>query len=118
MELLHLGLIIIGVIVLVVYNLYYKTINIKEIKEGLSMPQVVDLEKKYLKKQDKYWDNRLFPQVVKGGNDDIKFLKFNREKTELKDDKPTPKLLSPEITKKIERCRIIERIRQMGVSTF
>ena len=34
MELLHLGLIIIGVIVLVVYNLYYKTINIKEIKEG------------------------------------------------------------------------------------
>ena len=109
MELLHLGLIIIGVIVLIVYNLYYKKINIKDVKEEFSMVQSTDLEKKYLKKQDKYWDNRLFPQVVKGGNDDIKFLKFDREKTNLKDDKPTPKLLSPEITKKIERCKVIDK---------
>ena len=109
MELLHLGLIIIGVIVLIVYNLYYKKINIKE---PFSMVQSTDLEKKYLKKQDKYWDNRLFPQVVKGGNDDIKFLKFNREKTDLKGDKPTARILSPEISKKIERCKIIDKTQE------
>ena len=109
MELLHLGLIIIGIIVLVVYN---KWLRNQSIRENLSMAESTGLEKKYLKTQDKYFNYRLFPQVVKGGNDDIKFVKLNREKTKLNEYTPSAKVDISEISKKIEQCRIIDRTKE------
>ena len=139
MELLHLGLIIIGIIVLIIYNFYNNRLIIREdfIRLGRVGEQGVDFvddrdrdgdvdkndvaylnalnysqlesEKKYLKTQDKYFDNRLFPQVVKGGTDDIKFLKLNKEKTVLQEDVPSSKVKISDISDKIERCRIIDR---------
>ena len=100
MKLLHLGLfLLVGILVLKAITGYNK--------EGFDFQGRKSEQKNYLKSQDKYWDSRLFPEVVKGGKDDSKFLKFNKDKTKLTDISPTATVDKGDISKKIEQCRII-----------
>ena len=75
MKLLHLGLILlVGVLLIKAVDAYNK--------EGFDFVNATTEQKKYLKQEDKYWDSRLFPQVVKGGGDESKFLKLKMAKHE------------------------------------
>ena len=64
-------------------------------------------QKDYLQRQDNYFDHRLFPQVVKGGNDDSKFVKLNNGQDKLVTTQPTAPVDKSEVAKKIEQCRIV-----------
>ena len=59
MKLFYLGLMGIALI-LVLLSISVNT------KEGFDFEGRKDEQRKYLKDTDKYWDSRLFPQVVKG----------------------------------------------------
>ena len=77
MKLLHLGLILLVGVLLI------KAVDAYNNKEGFDFVNATAEQKKYLKQQDKYWDSRLFPQVVKDGGDESKFLqlKMGHEKS-------------------------------------
>lgn len=76
-------------------------------KEGFTMTGKNQEQKDYLQRQDNYFDHRLFPQVVKGGNDDSKFVKLNNGQDKLVTTQPTASVDKTEVAKKIEQCRIV-----------
>ena len=103
MKLLHLGLILlVGVLIIKALDAYNK--------EGFDFKTAENDQKKYLKREDKYWDSRLFPQVVKGAKDDSKFLKISDDKTKLEDISPTGNADKVQLQKDIEKCRIINEV--------
>ena len=121
MKLLHLGLILlVGILLIKAVDAYNK--------EGFDFIGANDEQKKYLKRDDKYWDSRLFPQVVKGGGDESKFLKLekghdkfpssdsvtsivnlDKTNTRLVEVSPAANTDKTEIQKNIEKCRIIDK---------
>ena len=116
MKLLHLGLILLVGVLLI------KAVDAYNNKEGFDFVNATAEQKKYLKQEDKYWDSRLFPQVVKGGGDESKFLKLkmghnasifespiklNKTKTQLVEVSPSANVDKTETQKNIEKCRII-----------
>ena len=95
--------IILAIVILAISVIIYTQHN--NIKEGLTLNE----QKSYLKKQDKYFDNRLFPPVVKGGSDDVKFVELSRDKTKLNKVKPGAHIDKSSIAQKIEKCKIIDK---------
>ena len=69
--------IILAIFIIAILVIIYTQYN--NIKEGLTFDQ----QKLYLKSQNKYFDNRLFPPVVKGGSDDVKFVKLSKDKKKI-----------------------------------
>ena len=63
----------------------------------------------YLKTQDKYWDNRKFPQTAPGLTNDVKFKKLDSERKKLEDTNPSAHVAVSDIGKKIEKCKIINK---------
>ena len=100
MKLLHLGLILlVGILIIKTVDAYNK--------EGFDFVSAENNQKNYLKRDNKYWDSRLFPEVVKGGKDDTKFLKLNRSKIKLEKVAPSDSIDKTSTQKYIEKCRII-----------
>jgi hypothetical protein len=85
--------------------IYIHFFNKLPIKEGLSYSE----QSEHLKKQDKYYDHRKFPQIVPGGSDDVKFVALNLDKTKLEKTNPSANISQGEIGKKIEKCKIIDK---------
>ncbi len=85
--------------------LYINYFNKKSFKEALSFQDQTN----YLNNQDKYYDYRKFPQLVKDNNDYSKFVKLNLNKTKLVDNIVSAKVEDLDISKKIEKCRIIDK---------
>ena len=96
MKLFYLGLMGIALI-LVLLSISINT------KEGFDYESRKDEQRKYLKDNDKYWDSRLFPQVVKGVDKESKFVELSKDKTKLNEISPTASTDKREIAKKIER---------------
>ena len=65
MKLFYLGLLIVIIVVMI-------SINISKV-EGFDYEGRKDEQRKYLKDTDKYWDSRLFPQVINGVDKESKF---------------------------------------------
>ena len=103
MKLSHLGFIIISIAIIIFAICAKKYLN----KEGFTMAGKNQEQKDYLQRQDNYFDHRLFPQVVKGGNDDSKFVKLNNGQDKLVTTQPTAPVDKSEVAKKIEQCRIV-----------
>ena len=113
MKLLHLGLLIIGIIILIISSIR---------SEGFEMgPRNVD-QRKYLKMQDKYAKYRLFP-LDQGGIDTTKYLKLDDKFTEenkwkgkeLKEVNPSAKIKISDVGDKIEQCKIIDKTRNCAM---
>ena len=102
MKLSHLGFITIGIVIILF-------VICNNINEGFSMSSKNEEQKQFLKQEDKYYDFRLFPQVVKGGNDDVKFLKFNKENTKLVESSPSANIKLTNIPDEVEKCKIIDK---------
>jgi hypothetical protein len=98
LSLFNLGLIVLAVI-LVIMSI--------SMKEGFDFSGREDVQNTYLKTQDTYWNSRLFPQVVKGVDNESKFLALNKDKTKLNKISPTGSIDKREIAKNIEKCRLI-----------
>ena len=111
--LINLGLLIIS---LVVIGYVYMSVGNTN-KEGFSFEASKVRQRKYLKDQDKYTDSRLFPQTIKNETEDTKFLKFNNTKTKLEDVSPSGSVGKRDISKKIEKCDIINRTGNCGEIT-
>ena len=103
MKLSHLGFIIISLILIIIAI----SVSLFKNKEGFSIDGKIQEQKDYLKRQDNYFDHRLFPQVVKGGNDDSKFLKLNDKRNKLVETAPSAAVDKTDVAKKIEQCRIV-----------
>jgi hypothetical protein len=103
LSLFHLGLMTLAVILVVM------SISMREgfDSNAFDYSGRKDDQNAYLKTQDKYWDNRLFPQVVKGVDNESKFLALNKSKTKLDNISPASTTDKREIAKKIEKCRLI-----------
>ena len=100
MKLFYLGLMGIALI-LVLLSISVNT------REGFDFEGRKDEQRKYLKDNDKYWDSRLFPQVVKGVDKESKFVELSKDKTKLNEISPTASTDKREIAKKIEKCKAI-----------
>jgi hypothetical protein len=98
LSIFYLGLMTLAVI-LVVMSI--------SMREGFDYSGRKDDQSVYLKTQDKYWNSRLFPQVIKGVDKESNFLAFNKSKTKLDKISPTSTTDKREIAKKIEKCRLI-----------
>ena len=85
--------------------LYINYFHQKPLKEGLTYQE----QAQHLKNQDIYYDYRKFPQVVKGGGDESKFVDLSLNKKELVEKNPTENVQKSDIGKKIEKCRIIDK---------
>ena len=101
MKYIFLAIVLFCAAILIYINYFHKVPQ----KEGLTF----DEQKNNLIDQNKYYDHRKFPQTVPGGNDDVKFVDLNLDKTKLVDTNPTAKVFDSEISKKIEKCRIIDK---------
>ena len=81
---LNLGYIVIGIFVLI---LVIRCFSKKSVYEGLDDASLIraaeSRQEDYLKYQDKYWDNRKFPQTAPGQSSDVKFKKLDASKTKL-----------------------------------
>ena len=113
MKLLHLGLLIIGIIILIISS---------NRSEGFEMaPRNMD-QRKYLKTQDKYAKYRLFP-LDQGGMDTTKYLKLDDKFTdenkwkgkELKEVNPSAEIKISDVGDKIEQCKIIDKTKNCAV---
>lgn len=93
--------------------LYIQFFHKKSLKEGLTYPD----QAKHLKDQDKYYDYRKFPQVVKGGGDESKFVDLNLDKSKLVEKNPTENVQKTDISEKIEKCRIIDKNNDCSLMT-
>ena len=93
--------------------LYIQFFHKKSLKEGLTYPE----QAKHLKDQDKYYDYRKFPQVVKGGGDESKFVDLNLDKSKLVEKNPTENIQKTDISEKIEKCRIIDKNNDCSLMT-
>jgi len=100
MKLFYLGLMAIAVILVLI------SISVNNV-EGFDYEGRKDDQRKYLKDNDKYWDSRLYPQVVKGVDKESKFVELSRDKTKLNNISPTATTDKREIAKKIENCKLI-----------
>ena len=89
------------------------SINISKV-EGFDFEGRKDDQRKYLKDTDKYWDSRLFPQVINGVDKESKFLKLNKDKTKLDEISPTASMDRTELSKKIEKCNLINTTGDCG----
>jgi len=76
MKLFYLGLMAIAVILVLI------SISMNKV-EGFDYEGRKDEQRSFLKQTDKYWDSRLFPQVVKGVDKESKFLELSKDKTKL-----------------------------------
>ena len=101
MKYIFLAIVLLCVSILVYINYFHQ----KSLKEGLSYEE----QAANLVNQEKYYDYRKFPQVVKNNNDDSKFVDLNLDKTRLIDKIPSANVQDSEISKKIEKCRIIDK---------
>ena len=99
MKLFYLGLLIVIIVVMI-------SINISKV-EGFDYEGRKDEQRKYLKDTDKYWDSRLFPQVINGVDKESKFLKLSKDKTKLNEISPTASMDKTELARKIEKCDLI-----------
>ena len=79
--------------------IYIRFSNKASIKEGLTFEE----QKKNLIRQDKYYDNRKFPQTVPGGTGDVKFVKLNLDKTRMINTNPSANINQSDIGKKVEK---------------
>ena len=95
--------IILAIFIIAILVIIYTQYN--NIKEGLTFDQ----QKLYLKNQNKYFDNRLFPPVVKGGSDDVKFVKLSKDKKKLDEVKPGAHISKSSVAEKIEKCKMIDK---------
>ena len=86
-------------IILVYINYFHQ----KSLKEGLSYEE----QAANLVNQEKYYDYRKFPQVVKNNNDDSKFVDLNLDKTRLIDKIPSANVQDSEISKKNRKMSAI-----------
>lgn len=100
MKLFYLGLMAIAVILVLI------SISINNV-EGFDYESRKDDQRKFLKDNDKYWDSRLFPQLIKGVDKESKFVKLSKDKTKLNKISPTAKTVTREIGEKIENCKLI-----------
>merc|ERR1711981_592112 len=73
-----------------------------------------DDQRKFLKDNDKYWDSRLFPQVVKGVDKESRFVELSKDKTKLDEISPTSSGKTREIGRKIENCKLINETGECG----
>ena len=102
MKLLYLGLMI-SAITLV---LLFISMNVTE---GFDFDGRKVNQRMFLKDTDNYWGSRLFPQVIKGIDKESKFVKLNKDKTELKTISPTMSKDKTELAKNIEKCKIVNK---------
>ena len=108
MKYIFLAIVLFLISILVYINFYNKN---KKIKEGLDLNN----QENYLKKQDKYYDYRKFPQLISGGNEDSKFVDLNLDKTKLIDKSPSANVIDSELAKKIEKCKIIDKTKDCSL---
>ena len=106
MKLLYLGLMIAAILVLL-------SISVNTI-EGFDYEGRKDDQRKFLKDNDKYWDSRLFPQVVKGVDKESRFVELSKDKTKLDEISPTSSGKTREIGRKIENCKLINETGECG----
>ena len=100
MKLFYLGLMAIAVILVLI------SISMNNV-EGFDYEGRKDDQRKFLKDNDRYWDSRLFPQVIKGVDKESKFVELSKDKTKLNKISPTAKTVTREIGEKIEKCKLI-----------
>ena len=100
MKLFYLGLMAIAVILVLI------SISMNNV-EGFDYEGRKDDQRKFLKDNDRYWDSRLFPQVIKGVDKESKFVELSKDKTKLNEISPTAKTVTREIGEKIEKCKLI-----------
>ena len=101
MKYIFLAIVLFCSTILIYINYFHKS----SLKEGLTY----DEQKKQLIRQNNYYDSRQFPQSVNGGGDDVKFVDLNLTKTKLVEKNPSANVDELEITKKIEKCRILDK---------
>lgn len=90
------------VLLVIIYYFYFN-----KVKEPLSVQD----QNKYLKYQDKYWTKRKYNPVFKKGNDESKFIKLSQGKDKLVDVKINANIKDLDVTKKIEKCKILNKTR-------
>ena len=82
---LNLGYIVIGLFVVILAIRWFT----KSVYEGLDNASLITAaesrQKDYLKNQDKYWDNRKFPQTAPGLSGDVKFKKLDASNQNLRE---------------------------------
>ena len=100
MKLFYLGLMAIAAILVLI------SISMNKV-EGFDYEGRKADQRKFLKENDKYWDSRLFPQVVKGVDKESKFVELSKDKTKLNNVSPTATTVTREIGEKIEKCKLI-----------
>ena len=110
MKLYYLGLMAIAAILVLI------SISMNKV-EGFDYEGRKDEQRSFLKQNDKYWDSRLFPQVVKGVDKESKFLELSKDKTKLNKVSPTASTDKREISKKIEKCKLINETGDCGEIT-
>ena len=101
MKYIFLAIVLFCITILLYINYFHQ----KPLKEGLTYQE----QAQHLKNQDKYYDYRKFPQVVKGGGDESKFVDLSLNKKELVEKNPTENVQKSDVSKKIEKCRIIDK---------
>merc|ERR1711871_468124 len=110
MKLFYLGLMAIALVLVLI------SISVNKI-EGFDYEGRKDDQRKFLKDNDKYWDSRLFPQIIKGVDKESKFLELSKDKTKLNKISPTAGVDKREVARKIENCKLINLTGDCGEIT-
>ena len=107
---LNLGYIVIGIFIIILALICFTKKSVYEGLDNVSLINAAETRQKdYLKNQDKYWDNRKFPQTAPGLSGDVKFKKLDASNQNLLDTNPSASVKKTELAKKIEKCRIINK---------